>query len=658
MPTATRFAIVEIATALGLDADPRQFVPFVAGLAHVLQLPTLRLRLTVEPAWGPETTSSGARFSLFPRVGLSPAERQRLRERLEEEAPSHVLLVGALPADLEAAVGGWLPRARVFSLAHQGVAPFAIERTEWLLERLGHAARPDLAGFLAERALPDFEVDDLQAGPQVQPHVTLLSGASCAYRRPLATNPMLADVADAEGSEDGCSFCRAGRATAVSGDADPQDLAAAQLESLRSALLRHPSARPDVTVFDPRLFLRADAFFSRVLAMGLPPLRFAFSPRLRELPVVAARLRDVAGELAAAGHTVSFHAIGVETLSEEENLRYNKGAGPADFYRAVEIVRALHADLPAVFGRLADQGGAFSEFQWIVFSPWTRLADVRRNLQAGFELGFGTSLGWMISVLRLHAGMPIARLAEREGDLLVDAFDDVGLEVASRRTSHDPATLLPWRFRDPGVAAFFHAFVRVVSANRVDALVAEAFRCDALFARLAALAARCSVEQWPSLRLGFALLDRIEAQGPSGARDDVVAALADAAVTEVLPESAEPPGLASWRRLERLLAAKQVSPTSAAGARPRLVSVRLEAGARGPRLELELQAGAASARLSLLPPGSAAHAFFDAPGLQALLDDTSMDSARIRSFLVAVAALKRRLDGAEAGPPAPHRKCD
>jgi len=171
-------------------------------------------------------------------------------------------------------------------------------------------------------------------------------------------------------------------------------------------------------------------------------------------------------EAALAGRfptPLGFYLIGFENFSDAELVRFHKGSSAAQLERVVLLMQDWAARFPRRF-RVTPTGG------FILFTPWTTLADLRINADAMRRLGFERFRGKaLLSQLRLRPTLPLYWLAKRDG-LLLEAFARPE-DSDARRRGYDVDQ--PWRFADPKVAEVHRAVLDAAGLD--DAALFEVF---------------------------------------------------------------------------------------------------------------------------------------------------------------------------------------
>ena len=659
---ARRLLIVEFLNTDRFSQYRSDLLPFVRGFAEAHDVPVRWVCFGFDP-----DTLPTSRYLMR----LADGDVATLRGVLAAHRPTHVVCNEELDGPLAEALGPALGGAVWMTVGFD--PPFTFERRQLLERWLGLEGGEETVldpTLLVDAAEPRYACElanDLAR--TIRPFVHVVAGPGCLYHRPLRRNPRYRDVdLDAAHRDFGCSFCGVGRDTRYPYATAPVPLA---LKQVRAALATPPEARRDggvgvgqFVMTGAVLFHRLHELFAAVLEARLPPAEFLFACRIDELRRKAPRIDAVLPRLRAAGHTISIANMGVENFSPEENERFNKGITADDVAAVLEHVTRWERDYPGTF-RFHETGG----FGFILFTPWTRLDDLRINLREAERFGVHPDSFFFVSRLQLHRGRPIHRLAERDGVLLAEGDDPAGSVLAPYQTSsvmsvHDDD--LPWRFVHPEVAPVYGLFLRIhqASARGVERKVAPD---DPDFVRVRRLRARLplalrspypllgaavdAAAAHPEVRRVDALLDRLEARlAPHlGAVDEELLRREDEAERETPADRAERAALEAQLRAllpllrdhpKRLLRGFDVG---AVTARP--------TGAGWGELHVALRSEDGHLGVRILPRAAAAAGFVTTPRFTVMHDgDTPADTEDKRRVLDVIGrGLERYVAAREPG---------
>ena len=353
-------------------------------------------------------------------------------------------------------------------------------RVGWLLDWLGVQQLSDVdpAAWLVGAIAPSYPATLLGDGvARVQPLLKVLGGRPCGYHQAIARNPLYegVDLTDVRRSH-GCSFCNWSFPDVSGPQADALDLARQQLQAAE----RSPRNVGHFDLYDSRILAHIDAFADLVIELGLPPAMFYIHPRIDEVIGARKKLDRALLRLQATGHRLFLHRVGVENLSPAENARFNKHIDLDRVVTFLEQIDGYHRDFPDTFFCQKTLG-------YILYTPWTTLDDLQTSLDACEALAFQGSSEWLCSTLEMDEGAAITRLAEKQGGLLVDAYDDPAFLYMTSSEFNFRRWLRPWRFADERVALFFRMIVRLVALELRRPSGDAVFAQDELFAWLGRL---------------------------------------------------------------------------------------------------------------------------------------------------------------------------
>ncbi|MDD5628190.1 MAG: hypothetical protein PHU21_03935 [Elusimicrobia bacterium] len=519
--------------------------PFLKGLARQRGLPAHWLCFGKDPAQAQR--EPGGRGS---GLELGAQDRRALEERVRLWRPTHVVSTEPLAlrtrrclwaAGLRSAFAVMRPPAPASPVAEpRGLLmssdpqdPRYFAKSGWFLGWLGLAAPETEPGYLIEGAEPDYEAELGNAAARAaRPHLTIVSGSLCANRRLVRDNPLfrraLAPAASPAEEPRGCAFCDSRRESLTSPGADLLALVEKQFRGVLRTAGRQGRDSGVYEFYDIRAFLRFDEVFAVVLRLGLPPSVFLFNPRIDDVLRARERIARALPGLARAGHEVRILSMGIENFSERENARFNKHISAAQVDRFLALSEQWQRSYPGVF-RPFKGGREMVEFGFILFTPWTTLADIRVNLEAAARRRFGERGYWLYSTLIIYRCTPILYLARKDGEVLVNRFPDRGQVYGLVKNEDEPDRVVPWRFKDAKTAEYFAVLVRVCAADR-EGRGCAFFRGDRDFELALGLYERVSQRVRVSpLDVAFALLEVLEPRSrPRGRAELLRRALAGA----------------------------------------------------------------------------------------------------------------------------------
>ncbi len=387
--------------------------------------------------------------------------------------------------------------------------------------------------WTALAAVPAYDARRLDPGkPTAEHFLQIILEPRCRYRKAVQRNPHFAglDLSRAI-STVGCSFCvkrtigRYSSTPAVSAD---EALARALLQFRRYDETACADGRTRrFLMFVAPLLRRIGRLFAGFLELGLPAAELWLTCRIDELLAMEDDLRAWLPRLAAGGHSLHLWQMGLENFSPVENERFNKGITTAQIEAAVALLRDLEEAWPGTF--VARRYG----FAMILFTPWTRLEDLRINAEAVGRLGIAAPVSMR---LQIRAGTPIELLARRDG-LLLRARTTRSDPFATVCIAHWGEDELPWRFRHPEVGRAYAVLAALFPSSAPP-------RDSPLAARVEVLRRRAAASLSEPGRVLGALVDILETS-PETSTAALLEALIDRCATRAPAE--QPGGAAAGR---------------------------------------------------------------------------------------------------------------
>ena len=471
-----RFLLVE---TLGDEAHRHhraEFFPFLLGLAR-------------EAGWAAEwwticvpheAMHVGRRFVVEPPEAL----RRLLCDELAVWAPDAVVFHDSPGPELRRAIAEAAPTARVDSLTHGfGHAVTVREAVDFL----GGSVHPGPGGVRrgaphAAGGVRGASPGELSAGGDValadavrpryarrllgdgddrfrsQPlRIIASSTMACGYRRPVRANPFYRHLtAPVVVAHRGCAFCTINPDSSGDGppfETPPVELAMRQIEA-HQADTPPPEARFAYIFDDSRLSALLVPFLTEALRRPLAPSVFHALIRADTFLALRPKLERLLPALARVGHGVALLSMGAESFSREENDRFNKGLTIEQLWETFEALRDLERRFPETFSCPAD-----GYFAAILFTPWTRLADLRANVDAARRLGSAWLRRAVGTRLQLRPGTAIVALAQADG--LTTAAHGSGRDIEAVCLSGPAETELPWRFAEPATELVHSVVIRL-----------------------------------------------------------------------------------------------------------------------------------------------------------------------------------------------------
>lgn len=566
-----------------LRRDERSMLfPFLQGLARERGFETLWLAYGGDVAHRPGGPAGQTLYAALPEGDL-----RSLAGHLKKFRPDRVVTNNPVSREAEELLASRTPPLKHLVMPLVGDLPGGASRADprgdparcgWFLDWLG-AADPAGAGrYIVEHAVPDYSAVMANAPARsATPQITLASGVLCANRRTVANNPYFAGVDLSEREHRGCSFCPCATNPPITAPGtDILPLLEIQFRRILETAGRDGRNKGRYEFFDIHAFWRFDEVFELVLRLKVPPAIFLFNPRIDDVLRLRERIEKTLPALAKAGHEVRILSMGAENFSETENARFNKGITLAQVDEFLALTEKWSKEHGPVF-KPFKAGNDAAELGFILFTPWTTLADVRVNLTRAAARRFPDRGYWLYSILLLEPTTPIYHLAKKEGGILTGTFPDQGQVYGLSKNEGEMNGVHPWTFKDSKTADYFALIVRVCAADREGADCAH-FRGDPLFALALSLyrAANAAVRTSP-LAIAFALLERLDAAQPPYSREGLLRESVAAAVEACRKEAAAAEAL---RRKE--VAAEAARQAAAAAEASRRVADAAEAAGRPP----------------------------------------------------------------------------
>lgn len=265
--------------------------------------------------------------------------------------------------------------------------------------------------------------------------LTIDGNAGCPYQADARANPRYAGVAIPDGVGRGCAFCTTGNHH----EARPQAEVLAAVRAQVAYARRHAPAVTRLVLRDQQPLGYLAELLEACAADGLGGFTLMLQTRADWLLAGARRFARALDAAAAARITITPFLIGIESFSQDELDRLNKSVTVA---QNLELLAALRrwAAHPAFDLTQAS-------FGFILFTPWTTLADLRAAYAGIVATDFDRLRGRILTArVRLYPDTALYYLAARDG-LLVD-----GASPQPARYGYFPDRA--WRFADPAVARF------------------------------------------------------------------------------------------------------------------------------------------------------------------------------------------------------------
>jgi len=271
--------------------------------------------------------------------------------------------------------------------------------------------------------------------------IYLFANSGCPYKKDAAESVFYSGVdLDKKGIvRKGCSFCVDKTAYQAIPFHELVELILLQIRYIA----RHGRSVDELVVDDAMSFTIMDRLMDVIANEHFPQYTFLFRGRADLLLANEDILRRTITIASDAGHIISIFLVGFENFSDKELELYNKGIKSDDIRHAIDLLFSLEKEYPEnfTFTKYASHG-------FILFNPWTKMEDLRINIEAFQEYEIERVVGNITSRrLRLYKGLPLYEKAKADG-LICDksVFDEMFIKKSGYLHSEEP-----WRFREPDV---------------------------------------------------------------------------------------------------------------------------------------------------------------------------------------------------------------
>lgn len=349
-------------------------------------------------------------------------------EHMLENPPADYLCRGDMRSELPEMI------ARIFAGRGQDVSPalFPIGKggSEQSERGIGRPFRPNVRPVIINpEALTGIRVFSIEGN------------IGCAYQADARANPIYAGVKMPDGMGRGCAFCTTGNKY----EGKPNDVTAAfVLEQIRYLKTNAPDLE-HIVLKDQNPFAYLTQVMDGCAAEKLSPLVLMLQTRADWFARNLGRFERALDVARTANIKLSPFLVGIENFSQAELDRFNKGMKAEEnvtFLDALWRWKETHGDALDL---------THAAFGFLLFSPWTTLADLRLNFEGIRRTKLDRLRGRLLtSRTRLYPDTALYYLAERDG-LLADEFAGAH-EDASSRFGYYPSR--PWKFANPAVARF------------------------------------------------------------------------------------------------------------------------------------------------------------------------------------------------------------
>ncbi len=273
----------------------------------------------------------------------------------------------------------------------------------------------------------------------------------CPYQVDARSNPLYAGLTMPESVGKGCAFCTAGNLYGARSHAEASAHVLGQIRYVR----REAPERVRLVLRDQNPFAYLAEVLEACAEEKLGGFTLLLQTRADWLLRAEHRMERALAAAERAGIRVTPFLIGIESFSQAELDRFNKGVTVETNERLLEALRTWEATHAAF--NLSE-----ASFGFILFSPWTTLEDLRLSYEGIRRTRLDALRGRiLLSRARLYRDAALYYLAERDGLLVAEHAS--GASDASRRYGYFPAH--PWRFRDPAVARFAEVATKASEAT-------------------------------------------------------------------------------------------------------------------------------------------------------------------------------------------------
>lgn len=448
-----------------------EIYPFIYGFVK---------KAGIQAHWTRLGVPTAAKFPDRFFADISCGDRDFLSSLIKERNATHLIFNESLTLDFSDYLRKNFEGIRVFSIGdwpETVVEPLDQYATPgWLVDflDLGENRNIEIKNDvpLCDQAIPDYGYDSSNSlAREISPFIKIICGLECLYLKSITGNPYYAGVDLSKASRDyGCSFCEGGGIDGVGWrfSRQPFDLVFLQIER---AVETYPvrEGQFQFMIMGAVIFAAIERFFDRLLKLGIPPSAFLFSARADDLLGKKEAIEKYLPLLKERGHSVHIWVVGIENFSERENERLNKGLSIEKILECDELVRRWEERYPETF--VFSRYGGYS---FILFTPWTEIDDLRKNLEYARRLNVDPRGFFLRSRLQLMPERPITLLAERDG-LLATKSDLPEFDSGCIQTWQ--ISELPWRFKKSEVSHIYAISSRLAPG-------AEEMKDDELYASI------------------------------------------------------------------------------------------------------------------------------------------------------------------------------
>ncbi len=371
----------------------------------------------------------------------------------------------------------------MLAMAQKGGTTWLHSRSDWLLTWLGAVPGlcDDFDAYIVDVVTPAYEATLAnERAVEYKPHLLMMGGLACDHRKAVKANPIYegVDLSDCE-QDFGCSYCTWYRGPTSDLKGDIVDTAVSQLKRVVETAGEGGRYCGVIDLLDIRVLSRIDRFAEAMKEVPLPPAIFCFEPRIDRVLHVQKKLDKALTLLEEQGHSVYLFRMGLENLVEEENEFFNKELTLAQIDKGSVVLEELKQAHPESFDYDPTWG-------YITCSPWTTLEMFETQVERGIERSYDPLGVWLYTPLLFYKGAPIARLADKEGGILIDEFEDLSFLYEAAVNGVPFNSINAWRFKDERAGVAFALMVRFCAAALRGKYPDTIFEGDELYSRLLA----------------------------------------------------------------------------------------------------------------------------------------------------------------------------
>jgi hypothetical protein len=298
---------------------------------------------------------------------------------------------------------------------------------------------------------------------------SITGNTGCPFQLDARENPLYAGIQIPDELGRGCAFCTTGNKYKSRPNPETAEHVLEQLRYVRAQA-------PELTLLvlkDQNPFGYLTEVVESCAAEGVGGFTLLLETRADWFMRNAKRFERALEVAGTSEMRIAPFLVGVENFSQPELDRFNKGTTAE---ANIEFLDALWR-WKETYGDALELG--HTSFGFILFSPWTTLDDLERNLAGIRRTRFDRFRGSvLLSRARLYPDTALYYLAKKDGLLTGEFRSDE--EDSSRRYGYYPAT--PWRFLHDEVAHFNALAIRLTemtgSKDQVNLFqqLLEAFR--------------------------------------------------------------------------------------------------------------------------------------------------------------------------------------